>query len=151
RGIAKNESIIELEVFDEIAGCFVIGIGLAREADNDVGRQRDPWAGGANFVDQLRVFFCRISPVHRLENSIRSRLQRQMPLLGQFRQVGDALDQVITEADRMRRGKAQTFQPVDRADGFEQLHEWALLAAAASDRGYREELVATIEVHDLAK
>src|SRR5207248_4448298 len=46
RGIAKDESIIELEVFDEIAGCFVIGIGLAREADDDVARQCDPWAGG---------------------------------------------------------------------------------------------------------
>jgi hypothetical protein len=57
RGIAKNESIIELEVFDEIAGCFVIGIGLAREADDDVGRQCDSWAGSANFVDQLCVFF----------------------------------------------------------------------------------------------
>src|SRR5689334_16003576 len=32
RGVAKNESIIELKVFDEIAGCFVIGIGLAWEA-----------------------------------------------------------------------------------------------------------------------
>ena len=38
RRIAKDESIIELQLFDEIAGCFVIGIGLARKADDDIGR-----------------------------------------------------------------------------------------------------------------
>src|SRR5689334_17021839 len=80
-----------------------------------------------------------------------------MHVLGQFRQTGDGTDQVITKTDWMRRGKTQTFQPIDRADGFQQLHEGALLAAAvhdravASDRGYRQEFVAAIKIHDLAK
>ena len=81
-----------------------------------------------------------------------------MHVLNQLGQMGDGVDQVVAEADRMRRGKAQTFQPVDRADGFEQLHEGAFAVAAVCDRRAAAndcrdggELVAAIEIHDLAK
>src|SRR5215471_21127477 len=85
-----------------------------------------------------------------------------MHVLGQLGQVGDGVDQVVAEADWMWRGKAQTLQPVDRADRFEQLHEWTFAIAAVCDRriciatavverGDRRKLMAAIEIHDLAK
>src|SRR5205085_11927127 len=84
-----------------------------------------------------------------------------MHMLSQFRQTGDGANQVITKADRMRRGKTQTFQPVDRADGFEQLHEGTLPVTAVYhrrffidvapvvDRRCKRKFVAAIQVHDL--
>src|ERR1700750_2336812 len=79
-----------------------------------------------------------------------------MHVLSHFRQTGDSIDQVISKADRMRRGKTQTFQPVDRADSFEQLHEGALagsahILCARNARATPREFVAAIQVHDLPK
>src|SRR6478752_7887521 len=67
-----------------------------------------------------------------------------MNVLRELRQFSQRLEQIVAESDRMRRSEAQTFQTVDRVDGFEQLHEWTL----AFD-GWK--FVPAIKVHDLAE
>ena len=77
-----------------------------------------------------------------------------MDVLAKFGQVAQGGNEIGAKTDRMRRGEAKTFEPIDRVNRFEQLHEWTLTETGVSapiDSVDRWELVAPIEVHDLSQ
>src|SRR5207249_11378060 len=88
--------------------------------------------------------FRRVSAVHRVEDSVRTRLQRQVNVLDQFRYSRECVDQVIMKSNRMWRRKAESFEPVDFVHSFEQLHKRAFAAAL-------RKLMAAVQIHDLPK
>ena len=87
-----------------------------------------------NSLDQIEIFLGGVSAMHRLQNSVRAGLQRQMHVLDQLRQGGERADQIVAKTDRMRRSETQAFQAVDLVDGFEQLHERTLVVDASEIR-----------------
>src|SRR5450755_4218628 len=56
---------------------------------------------------------------------VRSRLERKMNVLGDFRQISQCLDKVVAKSDWVRGGKAKPLQTVDLVHRFEQLDEGA--------------------------
>src|SRR5438477_387145 len=90
-----------------------------------------------------------------------------MHMLGEFWKPRDRIDEIIAKPDGVRRGKAQTFETIDCADCFEQLHEGTLPVAAVYDRRFtvrdilsvvidrrysdRRKLVSAIQIHDLTE
>src|SRR5690348_10312830 len=67
-----------------------------------------------------------------------------MNVLSQFGQASERIDQIATESNRVRRGKAEPRETVDSVDSFEKLHKRTL---AASHRKF----VTPVEIHDLAE
>ena len=51
-------------------------LGLAREADDEVGREGDVGARRAHAIDQAAVFVACVPAVHRREHAVRARLHR---------------------------------------------------------------------------
>src|SRR5438105_14236224 len=88
-----------------------------------------------------------------------------MHMLGEFWKPRDRIDEIIAKPDGVRRGKAQTFETIDCADCFEQLHEGTLPVAAVYDRRFTVrdilsavidrrhsgKFVTAIQVHDLTE
>ena len=72
--------------------------------------------------------------MHRFQNPVRTRLEREMNVLGDFRQIGERLDQIVAKSDRMRRGKTKPLQTIDLVHGFEQLDEGALAVRPSGTR-----------------
>ena len=82
--------------------------------------------------------------MHRFQNFVGAGLQRQVNVLGEFRQTRDRVDQVFAEADRVGRRETQPLQPFDLVNGFEQLHKWRFTVDL-------RKLVATVKIHDLSE
>ncbi len=70
-----------------------------------------------------RYFSGGVGAVHRLEDAGGAGLKRQMDVLDQLRQPRERLDQILPEADGMRRGEPDALNPLDPMDRLEQLDE----------------------------
>src|SRR5437762_4630969 len=92
RRIAKDKCVIKLDLLDQIACLFVISFYLPGESYNDVGCDCDTVARLPDPSDKIDIFFRGIGAVHRLENFVGARLQRQMNVLRQLRQTRDRVD-----------------------------------------------------------
>src|SRR6476660_9290567 len=142
RRITKHESVIELDFLDQIARLFIIFFCFARKSDDYISGYRNAVARPPNSPDKVDVFFCRIRAVHRFQDFVRARLQRQMNVLGKFRELRDCIDQVIAETNRVGGSETKSLKAFDLVNGFEQLHE----------RGFVVDLrkfMATVKIHDL--
>ncbi len=95
--------------------------------DDHVGREGDILARRAQLVDQPKIFLRGVGAMHRLENSVRPGLQRQMDVLAKFRQIAQRRDQIRAKTDRMRRSKTQTLEAINVVHRFEQLDEGAFV------------------------
>ena len=129
-------------MFNQIARSPIIGLGFAREANNDVGRNRDAFARLPDSPDKIDIFFRSVSAVHRFEDLVGTGLQREVNVLDQFGQARKCLDQVVPESDRMRRSKAEPLQSVDPVHRFEQLHKWTFIVDLWNS-------VPPVQIHDL--
>jgi hypothetical protein len=54
----------------------------------------------ARSVDDLQVTLARVGPVHRAQDAVAARLQRQVDVFAELRQPAVGLDQVLLEAAR---------------------------------------------------
>ena len=80
--------------------------------------------------------------MHCLENLVGAGLQRQMNVLGQFRQPRDRIDQVVGETDRMRRSETQSLESLNVMNGFKQLHKRRFVVDL-------RKLVPAVKIHNL--
>jgi hypothetical protein len=104
------------------------------EADDEVGADADARHGGAQLTQLGLVFQRRVVAFHRRQNTIRTRLHRQMQVFDQFRDFGVGLNQAVGKLQRVRRGVADTLDPVDRrhhADQFRQVGQATVVGQAA--------------------
>ena len=141
--ISKDKGIVERDGFAEGAGFFVVLVGLAGEADDDIAGDRHAGTGGADALGEPLEFFGGITSTHDFEDAVRAALEREVDMLDELGQARKGLDQIVAVADRMGRGETHTLDAIDRADSLEQLNEWAF----SIDLG---KFVASVEIHDLA-
>ena len=120
-----------------------VGVGLAREADDDVGGDREVRDRGTRGREPFEVARRGVAPVHARERSVAARLQRQVQVLAQRRALGHRRDRLGPEILRVRRGEADAFDAVDRVDGAQQVGEFGPVLARAE--------VAAVGVHVLAE
>ena len=137
--VAEDEGVIEADLAHQLAGGGVILLGLAGKADDDIGGDGDVRAGGADAADELEIFLRRVGAMHRLEDAVGAGLQREMDVLDELRQPGEGLDQIVPEADGMRRGEADALDALDLVDGLEQLHERAISPPSPEIRAARKD------------
>ena len=100
-------------------------LGLAAEADDDVGRDGDVRDGAADAVEPLEVVLDRVLPAHPLEDAVVAGLDGQVERLADRRAVGHGIDQPIREVPRVRGDEPEAWdrraavgraEVVDRAD-----------------------------------
>ena len=104
---------------DKIARPLVIVFRLAGESYDNVGRDCDTVARLPDASDKIDIFFRGIGAVHRFEDSVGARLQRQMNVLSQFRQTRDRINQVVAKTNRVRGSKTKPFESIDFIHRFE--------------------------------
>jgi len=107
----------------EGARLLEVGLGLAREPDDDVRRECHRRLGGAQRVDDLKVARARVGPLHRAQDAVAARLDGKVHVLAQLREPAERAGQVLPEPARVRRGEADPLQAGDRMDPLEQLDE----------------------------
>ena len=98
-------------------------LGLAREADDDVGAEGDVGDRRAHAVDELEVALARVGAAHRLEDARRARLERQVDVLADRVALGDRGDHRLAEVLRVRAREPDPLDALDGVAGAEQLAE----------------------------
>src|SRR5947207_11170125 len=81
RRVDEREGPVVADFLDCAERLLKLGVGLAREADDQVGRQREVRDGCAELGDEPQVALPRVRAAHRLEHACRPRLQRQVRVL----------------------------------------------------------------------
>ncbi len=100
-----------------------VGLFFAVKANDDIGRNRDAGNRRAHSANQLEIFRNRVAAFHRAQDSVGSRLQRQMHMRLDLRLCRHRLDNRLAHVARMRRGEANPLDPVDRRNHPEQRAE----------------------------
>src|SRR5439155_9056502 len=136
--------VIKLDLLDQVTCLPVIVFCFAWEPHDYIGGDCDATARLSNLANQIHVFLSGICAMHCFENFIGAGLQRQMNVLGKFRQPRDCVDQVLAEAARMRRSESESLKSVDVVNGFKQLNKRGLFVVLLK-------LSASIKLTDLYK
>ena len=118
------------DLIDEAQRVGEIVFGLAREADDEIGGEREIRPRGAQPLDRAQIVGARVAPVHRVENAVRAGLHGQMKLGRKLRQVAMHRDQIVVHVARMARGVAQPRDTGDFGDAMQQPPERPGAAAA---------------------
>src|ERR1700746_2364035 len=75
--VLEGEGRGETHLLDQTHGVVKVGVALAREADDEVGREGYFGTRGAQAVDDAQEEIAAVTAVHRLEDAVRARLHRQ--------------------------------------------------------------------------
>src|SRR3954469_8150631 len=128
RRVDEREGAVVADLLADLERLREVLLGLAREADDDVGRQRAVGDVLADQRDAVEVAPAVVRPAHRLEDPRRARLQRQVDVLAERRQLGVRADDVLAHVLRVRARVADAVDAVDRVDQGQQLREGRLRA-----------------------
>ena len=123
RGVDERERAGEPRPAHDLHGLEEVVLGLAREADDDVGRDRGVGHRRADPVDDAEVALLAVGPAHRPQDPVGARLQGHVQLRHHVGRLGHGVDDVVGELRRVRRREPHPFEPVDLAAGPEQLGE----------------------------
>ena len=93
RRIFERVGAGEADLGDQPQRVVEIALGLAREADDEVRRERDVGPRAAYPLDDAQIVRAGVAAVHRFENAVGARLHRQMQMRHQRRQVAVRRDQ----------------------------------------------------------
>ena len=100
------------------------------------------WRDDPDALDEIEILLRGVRAVHRFQDFVRAGLQRQMNVLGKFRESRDCVDQVVAETDRMRGRETKSFKAFDLVHRFEQLHKRRFVVDL-------RKFMATVKIHDL--
>ena len=123
RRIFERERGGKADLVDQLHGVAEIGIGFAGEADDEIRGEGEQRLRRAQALDDAQIIVAGVSPVHGVENAIRSRLHRQMQLRHQFGQIAMRGDQAVVDVARMARGVAQPVDAGNCGEALEQLRK----------------------------
>ena len=84
----EREGAVVADLVDDLERLREVRLGLAREADDDVGRQRAVGHVLADQRDAVEVALAVVGAAHRLEDPRRARLQRQVDVLAERGELG---------------------------------------------------------------
>ena len=114
RRVDERERAVEADLLDHLERLAEVVLGLAGEADDDVGAEGDVGDRGAHAGDEVEVALAGVGAAHRLEDARRAGLERQMDVLADGVALGDRGDHRLAEVLRVRAREADALDPVDR-------------------------------------
>ena len=100
-----------------------VGLGLAGEADDDVGGQCEFSNRRPQAIHHPLVFAERVGAVHRRQHRIRRRLEREVDLRHHLAALGHRRDHAVAHVARVGRGVADALEPVDLLGRPQQIGE----------------------------
>ena len=115
-----------------------VRFGLAREADDEVGRQAEVRPRLAQAPDDRAVLEHRVAALHRREHPTRARLHRKVDLGDQLRQLRVRVDQALRELARVGGRVADALDAVHAGHVREEQREVRRLAVAAGGTARRQ-------------
>ncbi len=119
----EGEGAVVADLLGDFQGLGEVGLGLAGEADDDVGGDRAVGDVLADQRDPVHVALTVVGAAHPLEDRAGARLQRQVDLLAERRQLGVGADHVLLHVLGVRAGVADPLDALDRVDPGQQLGE----------------------------
>src|SRR5256886_9746600 len=122
RAVEEGKGGIEADVAGQLQGGFEIAVGLAREADDEVGGKADSGARVLQPASDRAVLERGVAALHGGEHAVGSRLHRQVDVRRKLRQLGVRVYQPLCELARMRGGIADVLQG-ELADVMQKLRE----------------------------
>ncbi len=93
-----------------------VGVGLAREPDDDVGRDREVGNRGPGRAQPFEVARRGVAAVHARQRVVAARLQRQVQVLAHVRALGHRRDRLGAQILGVRRREADALDAVDRVE-----------------------------------
>ena len=121
----EGEGAVVADLLADLERLREVLLGLAREADDDVGGDRAVGHVLADERDAVQVAPAVVGAAHRLEDRARARLQRQVDVLADRGQLGVGADDVLAHVLGVRARVAQAVEPVDGVQRVQQLGEGA--------------------------
>ena len=122
---------------DDLERAREVVVGLAREADDDVGGDREIVDRGARRREPLEVALGGVAAVHAGERAVAARLQRQVQVLAHVRALGHRRDRLGPQVLRVRRREADALDAVDRVERAQEVGELRPVLARRRGRGRR--------------
>ena len=141
----EGEGALETRPFDDVQGGGELLLRLSREAGDEVGRDADPGHRLAQSGHALEVRGGGVRAPHRGEDSVRARLQRQVDVLTDARQLGNRPHEVVREVFRVRRHEADSRDAAARVEQAQQRREVDGVSRSVAAQ------VEAVGVHVLAK
>ena len=138
RRIAERVGVVEPHRLDERQCLLEVLLRLAREPDDDVGREGDAGNGPAQRRDHLQVAVAIVAPQHPLEHARAAALHRQVHVLADRGRLGHGAEHAVAEVGGVGRGEAQPRQARHVADRAQQVGEVVLAVPVAVDRLAKE-------------
>jgi len=95
-GVIEDASALKLAVFNEVHEFIEVGVGLARETDDEGGADGDAGDAGADALEEVADVGAIGFAAHEGEHVVTDVLQGHVDVTGDFRAFGDGLNEVIT-------------------------------------------------------
>jgi hypothetical protein len=145
RRVLERERLVEPCGGHHIECSPEVFLGLSGEAHDDVRGDGHTWDGLTDPIKPREVPLAPVGPLHRPQDSVRTRLEREVDVLAHLLAVRHGLDDVGCEVVRVRAGESDAADPLDRVHGPKQIRE----QRAPPGPLYRE--VPPVGVHVLAE
>jgi hypothetical protein len=124
--VDEGEGAVVADLLDDLHRLLEVALGLAREADDDVGRQGQVGDPGTQLVDEPQIALAPVRAPHRLQDPRRAGLQREVRVLADRLAFRHGRDHVPPEVLRMRAREADALDPGHRVTGAEEFGEVGL-------------------------
>ena len=119
----EREGAVVADLVDCLEGIGEVVVGLAREADDDVRGQGAVRHVLANLGDSVQVALPVVGSAHRLQDAARARLQGQVDVLAERRQLGVGANHVLAHVLGVGTGVADPLDALDCVDPSQELGE----------------------------
>src|SRR4051812_16237874 len=129
RRVVEREGAVEADLLGDLERLCEVRLGLPREADDDVGRDRAVRNVLADQRDAVHEALAPVGPAHALEDLRAAGLQREVDVLRDVRELGMRADHVLGHVRGMRARIADALDAFDRGDRVQELGEAARLRA----------------------
>ena len=126
RRVDEREGAVVAHLLHDLECLPEVVLGLAREADDDVGAEREAGNRVAQLGDERQVALAVVGAAHQLQEPARPRLERQVDVLADRAAVGHGRDHGVAEVLRVRAREADALDALDRVAGAQQLAELGL-------------------------
>ena len=142
RRVDERERRVVAHLVHDLERLLELGVGLPREADDDVRADRAVGNDVADHRDAVHVALAVVGALHGLQDAAGARLQRQVDVLAEARQLRVRADHVLAHVLGVRAGVADPVDALDVVHHRQQLGERGLLPHGQ---------VAPVGVHVLAE
>ncbi len=128
-GVGRREDLVVADGLEEPQRRAELGVGLAAEPHDDIGRDRDPRHGLPDAREPLEIVLDRVLAAHPAQDRIVAGLDRQVQVLADALALGERGDEPVGQVPWVRGDEAQSpdgrppVRSAEAVDGPDQLGE----------------------------